>query len=97
MSDVVVMTMPVTFARPTFCPYCNSDTIELYDERGRGLKYQLMIGMNDFKSLDAVKHIEHFKCMRCHKTFNIDWIENIPYPRLSSYIHDVFMDNYINS
>ena len=50
MSEFTITELPVTFFKPTFCPHCNSESIELFDDRQRGLKYGLMVAMNDFKS-----------------------------------------------
>lgn len=66
------------------CPYCNSMSIELFDDKNKPKSYRQLLDLypNKFELTQVFNWIvlDHFECTNCRKSFMIDWRQGYPVP-----------------
>lgn len=71
--------------KETKCPICGHDTLELYDEANRPMKYKTMLRVNrdDKERIGRMFYeypLSHFRCNTCKRCFGICWVLGYPIP-----------------
>lgn len=75
----------INIPKETHCPYCNTETIELYDENANPMNYKklLEIYSNNKQAITYLfdrTPLDHFMCHKCKQKFIIDWTFGYPVP-----------------
>lgn len=80
--------------RPDDCLNCGGKrTIELYDIKDNPVRYSVLLNNNTELYLDKRK-LKYFKCRKCGKIYNLDWMKkSYPVPLTGIKIDD-FMREY---
>lgn len=88
--------IPASIIGKTTCIKCRKDnSLELYDMAGQPMKYQLMVNMNRYISLDNSNIcVSHFKCTNCGVKYNILWDNGIPKPLLTDTLYNTFIRDF---
>ena len=77
--------------RASFCPYCNSNTMELYDVKNNAMHYDKLLDIykNDLTQMTQRFNstlLTTFKCRICRRNFRILWIHGYPEPDRGVYM-----------
>jgi hypothetical protein len=77
--------------RLSFCPYCNSNTLELYDIKNNPMYYDRLLDIYkddlpqmSFRFNSTV--LTTFRCKICRRNFRILWVHGFPEPDIGVYI-----------
>lgn len=92
------MIYPISFERQDTCLICKSKkSIECYDTRDNPIGFPRILDLiEDNKNVSLQnREFSHMRCMKCKKTFSINWIndKDIPKPLYSNDI-EKFINKY---
>lgn len=88
---------PILRKPPTFCNFCNSNTIDIFNQYNSAINYFDII-KNSCNKADIIsqlnnrKYLAYMKCIRCGRVYIIDWEQDIPRP-----LYDERIENQIRS
>lgn len=57
------------------CPKCQTNTVEMYDDRNNPVQLSMRIDLNRMDDLIDHKKLVYMKCRTCKTVFTINWID----------------------